>query len=230
MTVIKQNRSYSRLSTLLILNPSTMKKSIFLLIGVAFMLQSCAKIFYTPDARSLAQSQKIIAIAPPKVSIAAKKNIDGAALIEQQITESVNFQREMYSWMLKRKMQGTISVEIQDVETTIALLTKAGFNEGKILTPNDMCQILGVDGILTSNYSLTKPMSEGAAIAVALLVGVAGSTNEATVSLSIHDSGTKKMIWNYDQKLSSSLGTPARLVDDLMRQASRKMPYFTSSY
>ena len=117
-----------------------MKKSIFLLVIVAFMLQSCAKIFYSPDARYLAQNQKIIAIVPPKVSIAAKKNVDGAALIEQQKTESVNFQREMYSWMLKRKMQGNISVEIQDVETTIALLTKAGVNGGKILTPDEMCQ------------------------------------------------------------------------------------------
>jgi hypothetical protein len=204
-----------------------MKKSIFLLVVAAFILQSCAKIFYAPDARPLAENQKIIAIAPPKVSIAARKNVDGAALIEQQKTESVNFQREMYSWMLKRKMQGTISVEIQDVETTIALLSKAGVNEGKIFTPDDMCRILGVDGILTSNYSLTKPMSEGAAIALGLIAGVWGPTNEATASLSIHDSGTKKMIWNYDHKLSSSLGTPARLVDDLMREASRKMPYFT---
>jgi hypothetical protein len=203
-----------------------MKKLIFLFFVVAFMLQSCAKIFYTPDARSLAQNQRIIAIAPPKVSIAAKKKVDGAALIEQQKTESVNFQREMYGWMLKRKMQGTISVEIQDVETTIALLERAGVNGGKILTPDEMCKFLGVDGILTSNYALSKPMSEGAAIAVGILVGTTGTTNEATVSLSIHDSGSKKMIWNYDQKLSSSLGTPARLVDDLMRQASRKMPYF----
>jgi hypothetical protein len=204
-----------------------MKKSILLLVVAALILQSCAKIFYAPDARSLAQNQRIIAITPPKVSIAARKNIDGAALVEQQKTESVNFQREMYSWMLKRKMQGTISVEIQDVETTIALLTKAGVNEGKILTPDDMCRILGVDGILTSNYSLTKPMSEGAAIAVGIIAGVWGPTNEATASLSIHDSGTNKLIWNYDHKISSSLSTPARLVDDLMRQASRKMPYFT---
>jgi len=206
-----------------------MKKLIFLLVVAAFILHSCSKIFYTPDARYLAQNQKIIAIIPPKVSIAAKKNVDGAALIEQQKTESVNFQREMYSWMLKRKMQGTITVEIQDVETTIAILTKAGVNEGKLLTPDEMCKLLGVDGILTSNYSLSKPMSEGAAIAVGLIGGTTGATNEATVSLSIHDSGTKKMIWNYDQKLSSSLGTPAGLVDDLMRQASRKMPYFTGN-
>jgi hypothetical protein len=204
-----------------------MKKSFFLLVVAAFILQSCAKIFYAPDARPLAQNQRIIAITPPKVSIAPRKNVDGAALIEQQKTESVNFQREMYSWMLKRKMQGTISVDIQDVETTIALLSKAGINEGKVFTPDDMCRILGVDGILTSNYSLTKPMSEGAAIALGVIAGVWGPTNEATASLSIHDSGTKKMIWNYDHKLSSSLSTPAKLVDDLMRQASRKMPYFT---
>ena len=203
-----------------------MKKSMFLFVLAVFMLQSCAKIFYTPDARSVALDQKTIAIAPPKVSIAPRKNVDGAALIEQQKTESVNFQREMYSWMLKRKMQGTISVDIQDVETTIAILSKEGINEGKVFTPVDMCRILGVDGILTSNYALTKPMSEGAAIAVGLIAGVWGPTNEATASLSIHDSGTNKMIWNYDHKLSSSLSTPARLVDDLMRQASRKMPYF----
>jgi hypothetical protein len=204
-----------------------MKKSVLLIVVAAFMLQSCAKIFYTPDARPLALKQEIIAIAPPRVSIAPRKNVDGAALIEQQKTESVNFQREMYSWMLKRKMQGTISVNIQDVETTIALLSKAGVNDGNVLTPDDMCRILGVDGILTSNYALTKPMSEGAAIAVGIIAGVWGPTNEATASLSIHDSGTNKMIWNYDHKLSSSLSTPARLVDDLMRQASRKMPYFT---
>ena len=207
-----------------------MKKSFILLIGVALMLQSCAKIFYTPDARSLALDQKIIAIAPPKVSIAAKKNINGEALIEQQKTESINFQREMYSWMLKRKMQGAIVVEIQDVETTNALLNKAGINEGKVLSPIEICQVLGVDGIMTSNYSLSKPMSEGAAIALAVIVGVWGATNEATVSLSIHDFGTKKMIWNYDHKMSSSLGTPAGLVDALMRQASRKMPYFIGTY
>jgi hypothetical protein len=206
-----------------------MKRSLILLIGVALLLQSCAKIFYTPDARTLAQNQKIIAIAPPKVSIAAKKNIDGAALIEQQKTESINFQREMYSWMLKRKMQGSIFVELQDVETTNAILAKSE-NEGKILTPIDMCRVLGVDGILTSNYSLSKPMSEGAAIALAVIVGVWGATNEASITLSIHDYNTNKMIWNFDHTLQSSLGTPAGLVDALMRQASRKMPYFTSTY
>ena len=205
-----------------------MKRSLFFLIALTFLFQSCAKVFYAPDARYLASTHKIIAIIPPRVSIAARKKVDAAALIEQQKTESINFQREMYSWMLKRKMQGTIFVDIQDVETTNAKLAAAGFQDGKLLTPTDLSKILNVDGVLTSNYSLSKPMSEGAAIALVVLAGWWASTNEAVVSLSIHDSVSDKMIWNFDHKLSSTLGSPARLVDELMRQASRKMPYFTS--
>ena len=205
-----------------------MKKLLISLIVAVFLLQSCAKVFYAPDARYVASAHKTIAIVPPKVSIAAIKKVDAAALIEQQKTESINFQREMYSWMLKRKMQGTIFVDIQDVETTNALLSDAGFRDPGLLTPAELSRVLNVDGILTSNYSLSKPIFEVAAIALAVIAGWWAPTNEAVVSLSIHDSGSDKMIWNYDHKLSSSLSSPARLVDELMRQASRKMPYFTS--
>jgi len=205
-----------------------MKKSLVLLIVAVLLLQSCAKVFYAPDARVIAGSQRIIAIIPPKVSIAARRKIDAASLIEQQKTESINFQREMYSWMLKRKMQGNIQVDIQDVETTNAKLAAAGYPDANMLTPTDLSKVLNVDGVMTSNYSLSKPMSEGAAVAMAVLVGWWAPTNEAVVSLSIHDGGSEKMIWNYDHRLSSTLGSPARLVDELMRQASRKMPYFIS--
>ena len=205
-----------------------MKKSIVYLIATTLFLQSCAKVFYAPDARYLANTHKIIAIVPPKVSIAARKKVDAAALIEQQKTESINFQREMYSWMLKRKMQGTIFVDIQDVETTNSKLAAAGFQNAELLTPAEISRVLNVDGILTSNYSLSKPISEGAAIALAVIAGWWAPTNEAVASLSIHDTDSERVIWNYDHKLSSSLSSPARLVDELMRQASRKMPYFTS--
>jgi hypothetical protein len=200
-----------------------MKKLIFIILG-SVMLSSCAKIFYAPDFEVISQSEKIIAIAPPTVSIAPNKKLDANAMIEQQKTESVNFQREMYSWLLKRQMQGKINIEIQDVETTNAKLENAKV-EGKVLTPFEMCKILEVDGIMTSNYVLTKPMSEGAAVAVALLFGVWGNTNETTVSLSLHDYNTKKMFWNYDHKMGGSFSSPAVLVDALMQNASRNLPY-----
>jgi hypothetical protein len=206
-----------------------MKTKTFYFFILLFAISTgCAKIYYSSDAKTIAKNHQIIAIAPPSVSIAASKKIDGQALIEQQKTESINFQKEMYSWMLKRKMQGKIMVEIQDVETTNAKLQKAGYFDGVPLSPIEICELLKVDGIITSNYSLSKPMSEGAAVALGLLVGVWGSTNEATCSISIHDFNTKKMIWNFDHKLSGgTFSTPAQIVDALMRQASRNMPYIT---
>lgn len=203
---------------------STLRITTFLVLVLT--LSSCAKIFYSPDATSLANNHNTIAILPPTVSIAANKKVEAEAIVEQQKTESLNFQKEMYAWMLKRKMQGQISPEIQDIETTNAKLKRAGYPETPY-SPFEMCEILGVDGIMGSNFSLTKPMSDGAAIAVALLVGAWGSTNEVKVSLNIKDCTNKKLIWNYDHKYSGSLGSsPARLVDGLMRHASKKMPYF----
>ncbi|HOY07757.1 MAG TPA: hypothetical protein PLO67_20245 [Saprospiraceae bacterium] len=203
-----------------------MKNLTFVFCSVILIISSCAKIYNSPEAEARAKTHKIIAIAPPKVSIAASKKVDAEAIKEQQKTESVNFQKEMYSWMVKRKMQNRISVEVMDVETTNAKLKKAGYFDDNAMTPSEMCDALGVDGLMTSSYSLSKPMSEGAAVAVGILVGVWGSTNNTTVSLEIHDRETKKLIWNYNHKASGSVGSsPAQLVDNLMRNASKKMPY-----
>ena len=196
------------------------------LIGLTVvLLSSCAKIFYSPDARTLANKQQTIAIIPSKISIAASRKVDAEAMKEQQKTESLNFQNEIYSWMLKRKMQGKITKEIQEIQTTNAKLKRAGYPENP-LTTAELCEVLGVDGIMTSNFGLSKPMSNGAAIALTLLVGAWGSTNEVRATLSISDCENKKLIWNYEHKLSGGVGSsPSRIVDQLMRQASRKMPY-----
>jgi hypothetical protein len=189
------------------------------------LLSSCAKIFYSPDARMLANKQQTIAIIPAKISIAASKKVEAEAMREQQKTESLNFQNEIYSWILKRKMQGKITKEIQEIETTNAKLKKAGYPENP-LTTAELCEVLGVDGIMTSSFGLSKPMSDGAAVALGLLAGAWGSTNEVRASLSISDCDNKKLIWNYEHKLSGGVGSsPSRIVDQLMRQASRKMPY-----
>ncbi len=186
----------------------------------------CAKIYNSPDAQQRASDHKVIAIIPPKVSIAAARKVDPQAIIQQQKTESVNFQQEMYSWLLKRKQQNKIFVNIQDVQTTNVKLERLGYFDNNPLTPEELCEKLGVDGIITSNYALSKPMSDGAAVALGLLVGFWGATNQTTVVMEIHDGQTQKMIWNYNHKVSGSLGsTPARLIDNLMRSASNKMPY-----
>ena len=207
-----------------------MKKVLLLTLTLITILSSCAKVYQSPDALVRASNHKTIAIVPPRVSIAATRKVDPRALLEQQKTESVNFQQEIYSCLLKRKSQNRVFVYIQDVQTTTVKLQKLGYSLDNPMTPAEMCQALGVDGIITANYALSKPMSNGAALALGLVVGVWGPTNQTSVSLEIHDDQTQKMIWNYNHKVSGSIGsTHARLVDNLMRNASKKMPYTRSN-
>lgn len=122
-------------------------------------------------------------------------------------------------------MQGKISPDILDIETTNTKLRKAGYTE-TYFTPFEMCETLGVDCVLSSNFALSKPMSDGAAVALFVLVGESGATNEVRVSLNIHDCENKKHIWNYDNLFSDGIGSsPSRLVDQLMRQSSKRTPY-----
>jgi hypothetical protein len=201
---------------------------VFTKIGLLFLtlsLTSCAKVFYSPDAQKLASREKVIAIAPPRVSIAARKNVDAESLKIQQETESINFQNEMYTWLLQRQMKGVISQDIQEVEVSQSKLNAAN-PTGKVLTNQEICDILGVDGIITSSYALSKPMSEGAAIATAVLVGFWGSTNTVAVTANTYNCSNKKITMSFDHKIEGSLGSnTSSMVDNLMRTFSRKMPH-----
>ena len=187
-----------------------------------------SKNFKSKDAKELAKKQQSIAIVPVAVSIAARANekVTAEQLQEQQITESVNFQREIYSWMLKRKMKTRYTLEIQEIEVTNSKLKAAGYPE-TAMTNAQLCEALGVDGIILSSFNLTKPVSQGAALAAGLVLGVGLSTNQIQATLSAFDNSKRDIIWMYGNKVSGGFGsTTTTIVDQLMRKASKKMPYF----
>lgn len=73
--------------------------------------------------------------------------------------------------------------------TTNAKLKKMGVtseNFGED-TPNELADMIGVDAIIMGSFETNKPMSEGASVALGLLVGMYGSTNKATLNMSIYD-------------------------------------------
>ena len=201
-----------------------MKNSIIILV-ISIFVSGCASIYLAPGGKSISSKHETIAIIQPKVSIKARKKDDAEAIKESQRTSSIEFQQEIYRFLLKRKSQGKMFINIQDVEETNAILLRSGNNN---LTTNEMCELLGVDAIMTSNFGLSKPMSTGAAIALALVVpGFAGSTNEVVVSLNIKNCDDSVLLWKYDHKHSAGIGSsPSALVEGLMRHASKKMPYF----
>lgn len=69
-------------------------------------------------------------------------------------------------------------------------------------------------------------MSEGAAIAVGILVGAWGATNKTDVSMTIHDKKDSKLLWKYDYLAQGSVGSsPEQLARALMRNVSKRFPY-----
>ena len=201
--------------------------SLALILIICLVTQSCAKVFYSPQAFEKAKAHKILAILPPTVSIAAKKKTDVGAIKEQQKTESLNFQKEMHAWLLKRQMKGQFSCEFQDPDYTNVKLRKAGYPE-EPLTTGEICEILNVDGVIKSNFGLSKPMSNSAAVALTFFYPYFwGPTNEVRINYTISDCDSEKLIFSYDDKYSGGLGSStSRLVNVLMRRISKKIPHY----
>jgi len=206
-----------------------MKNIITLLLVSIFLISGCATVYFAPNGQGLADEHKTLAILPPKVIIPPGKGITAEVLREQQLSEAKVFQQEIYTYLLKRKSKGQMSIDIQEIESTNVLLSRNNLDISS-MTTEEICELLNVDGLLYSQFGLSKPMSAGVAVAAAFLVGYA-KTNEVTVSLSIKDCNEKILIWKYDHTFAGGLGsTPAKLVTNLMRDASKKMPYFKSAY
>jgi len=201
-----------------------MKKYVFIIISC--ILSSCASVYITKEGQALADKHQVVAILGPKVGFKAKRNVDSESLKEAQRTTSIEIQNEIYKFMLKRKQQGYFKVDIQDVEETNVILRRSNY-DGYNLTTSEICKLLEVDAVIFSNFNLAQPTSQGAAIAASVLLGVNTATNKASASMSIKDCSNNSMIWNYDHKFSGGIGSSsARLVESLMRNASKKMPYF----
>ncbi|THH40443.1 hypothetical protein [Neolewinella litorea] len=202
---------------------------ILLLLGSLLLLSCGPKVYESPNMTSVTSQHQLIAIAPPTVAIKGRPKDDQAQLEAAAREDTYTFQREIYSWMLRRKQQGKIrGLEIMDPGTTNAKLERAGYSiDNRNLTPAEMARALGVDAVINTRFNTSKPMSQGAAIALGVLAGVSGTTNATTVNMDLHDAEAG-MIWNYDWEASGGIfNKPEDLIEDLMRNASKRMPYAT---
>ena len=199
---------------------------VFFLIAV---LTSCGPTIYkAKNFESTKATVKTLAILPFNISIDSKrlpKNTTIETLKESQEKTGYDMQSSSYTWFLQR--QNSYSTTFQDIDKTNALLKKVNitFDNIALQDKGELCKMLGVDGIISGKATMSKPMSEGGAIAVAVLLGGLGSTNKTATSLTIHDV-KGGLLWKYDYDASGSLGSSAEsLTKALMKNASKKFPY-----
>jgi hypothetical protein len=208
------------------------RNTLYLLI-LLFFFYGCAPVIYkVKDFSSKTATHKTVAILPADVLIQLRpkemKNTTAEQILRLEEQTGKTIQDKMYTWFLKRSDKYKYTVSFQDISRTNALLLQAGLDYDHIhtKTKDELARILEVDAVISTKATMEKPMSEGAAIAVGLLIGSWGNTNQVQTAISINDAIKGELIWKYDYFASGSVGSsPERLVNDLMRNASRKFPY-----
>lgn len=205
------------------------------LIACMLLLTSCGPhIYKSPEFETALAKHKTVAILPAEVNILLRPNqsrkLTPEQLDDMAIKTGYDIQDKMQNWFLRRAEKYNFTVTFQDVNQTNAKLKQAGIGYRDLRTEDraKLARILGVDAVIQNRTNMDKPMSEGAAVAAGILLGVWGSTNSVATTINIHDGKTGKLLWNYDYEAQGSFGSsPTRLIDNLMRNASKKFPYST---
>ncbi len=205
---------------------------VFLLILFIPLAKAQTRLFVDPEFSRIGYNHKIIAVVPFRVTISLRpkqmQSLQEGQLEKMQEDESRSIQMALYAWFLKRRQQGKLWVDVQDASTTIAILSRNGITYSNIHehTPEEIARILNVDAIVRGTFDTDKPMSDGASMALGLLVGFWGATNQATMNLFIHNGEDGKVLVNYNKGVAGSVGsTSDQLVNVVMRKASRRIPY-----
>lgn len=201
-----------------------------LLFAYSFIMNAQTKLYVHPSATEYVSKTKLIAILPLDTSVKLRpkelKDFTQEQIVEMENAEALSIQKAMYSWFLTRKKRGELLVDVQNPTITNSLLKKAGIDVLKSHEelPKDLCDLLGVEVIITGKFSTNKPMSNAAALGLALL-GFAGATQSATINLDfIHNDN--EVIVNYYKNIKGGLGSSSDdLVNVLMRKTSRRIPY-----
>lgn len=202
---------------------------ILLISAVSF---SQTKLYVHPDAKEYVANTKTLAILPLHVQVKLRpkqlKGFTPEQIIEMGKNESLDIQNAMHTWFLTRKKRGTLLVGVQSPARTNALLKKAGIDIHSYdeYLPSELGEILGVEVIVTGTYETSKPMSNGAAIGLAVLTGGLFATNSATMNMNFMSTTDDELVVNYHKKIKGTLGSDASdLINVLMRKVSRRIPY-----
>lgn len=201
------------------------------------LLTACGpSIYLAQDFRAYAPKHKTVAILPAFVTMQLRPNQAKNTTAEQQREmenkSGMDFQEKIYAWLLRRGQQRGYTVQFQDVMQTNARLRESQIPVAELRsrTPQELAKILGVDAVLTTSVRTSKPMSDGAAVAVGLIAGAWGATNQANITVNIHESDAGKLLWKYDYVAAGSVFSSSEtVVDALMRNASKKFPYTPKS-
>lgn len=209
-----------------------MKKAIPLLFSLLSIIivsaqESAKQIFNSPKLETEISNHKVVAILPFKANISYKrmpKNYDSQTIREEEIQLGYNLQSGMYTYLLRKADDYTVSV--QDIEKTNTLLKQnKAYNNLDEFTNDQLAKILGVDAVIKCSYSYEKTGSEGGAIVTTILFGV-GKVATGELTMAIYNGKDGELLWRFYKQMNEDVFSSANAVmERMMRKVGRNFPY-----
>lgn len=208
-----------------------MKKLIVILILIQASLVNAQKNIYLSDQfETLSKDHKTLAILPFFATLHLK---NGEKLTTEQRTkladkEGYTVQNAIETYFLKQKSKKKFSVNFQDTKETNALLKQHNISIDNldIYTTQQLSEILGVDGIISGNLTLTALISDGVSTDFDLISFITGNSDYGRIAIKITDGKQSKLLWKYEMEITRKTGKNTyEIIEEMMKKAARKFPY-----
>jgi hypothetical protein len=219
---------------------------------LSLILSACGTtrttIYKAANFKNSKSSVKTLAILPFNISIEGKRLPKGTTIKTlKEFQEKTGYDMQIKAYTSLMQKQEDYTITFQDIDTTNAFLKMENISFDNIAFRDkaELCKMLGVDGIISGNATMSRPMSDAAAVAVGVattvgvnvavnvatlglfgnsMPGIWGKTYKITTDLTIHDkSGT--LLWKCDDKASGTLRNSELVTKGLMDIAAKKFPY-----
>ncbi|WP_082893511.1 hypothetical protein [Rufibacter ruber] len=210
-----------------------------LLLWLAGCHYAAKNVYTSKSFKTVARHHKTIAILPFDVRVGLRpnemRNLTPERHYDLELKHGRAVQSALQVYFLHTVNAKKEVIAVQDVRTTNALLEEKDIQPEELtqFTPTELAQLLGVDAVLMGSLTTEKPLSTGAALAIAAYtffftpdITDGGPTNAGNTTMKIYDGATGDLLWSYDKMLARGLGSDTQtIVRAITRKASKKIPY-----
>lgn len=202
------------------------------MVITGILLASCSpQIYKANNFDSIKSTQKIVAVLPFETSFDLQRLPKGVQAEDlQKVIEftSYSIQTHAYFFLLDKTYIKNPGIRFQDFRTTNEILEESGvsYEELMLMDKGELCEKLGVDGVISGNIRMNRPMSDGAALITGVFSGVWGTTHEAFMTMTIHDKVDSKLLWRYSFQARGTVGSSSqKITRRLIKNVARHFPY-----
>ena len=200
------------------------QKILFLFLTlIASQLFAQVNIPYKKSVEIASQHKKL-AVLPPKVNIEIKDPSISEKIKEQEKIESLNFQSSIIEFLTKKKNKKNLDIEILTQDETNRILKEKGIQSFSSISYKELAELLEVDGILSSRFSMARPLTNAEALLSSLVIGFS-SSKTVSADITLTDRGSGKAIWNFNWTNEGVFSKPEVLIESLMKSAVVRIPY-----